>query len=308
MWLSWKFVVTQLQPLWTLTSFKDCDVYTYSQSDKCQMMFWRTAEMLEASRAPLLSSPLAPTGPDVSITRQGPKSLSPKNDCKYYINDPKWYNIIKCGWACFAANLTPQAGSQGVWHPSGTPRHRKTSDISEPLRCYHTVSSSLCLLLITFFYWIHLEQRDIVSVTTMHRYNWPKPFKASIFLIMIELRKRKHATRHLSYTPSQEGSGWLQKWFFSQTSGSSWLSLYPGSHWKDTVEPMDRSLLDLAPLTGIPGSMQEYVSNVTTAGMSKYRELPEQVWSNQRNQSLLWCRTTLWKLYSGDLYRPVFSL
>lgn len=106
-------------------------------------------------------------------------------------------------------------------------------------------------------------------------------------LIMTELRKRKRATRRLSYTPSQEGSGWLQKWFFSQTSGSSWLSLYPGSHWKDTVEPMDRSLFDRAPLTGIPGSMQEYVSSVTTAGMSKYRELPEQVLSNQRNQSLL---------------------
>lgn len=146
----------------------------------------------------------------------------------------------------------------------------------------------------------------------MHRYNWPKTSKASIFpsrsLIMTELRKRKHATRRLSHTPSQEGSGWLQKWFFSQTSGSSWLSLYPGSHWKDTVEPMDRSLFDRAPLTGIPGSMQEYVSSVTTAGMSKYRELPEQVLSNQRHQILFWCRTTLWKPHSGDLYRPVFSL
>lgn len=83
---------------------------------------------------------------------------------------------------------------------------------------------------------------------------------------------QKRTTRHLSYTPSQEGSGWLQKWFFSQTSGSSWLSLYPRSHWNDTVEPMDRSVLDRAPLTGIPGSMQEYVSNVTTAEMQKYTE------------------------------------
>lgn len=64
--------------------------------------------------------------------------------------------------------------------------------------------------------------------------------------------------------PSQEGNGWLQKWFFSQTSGSSWLSLYPGSHWKDTVEPMDRSWPNRTPFTGIPGSIQEYVSNVTT--------------------------------------------
>lgn len=108
-----------------------------------------------------------------------------------------------------------------------------------------------------------------------HWYNWPKPSKASIFLsrslIMTELRKRKRATGRLSHTPSQEGSGWLQKWFFSQTSGSSWLSLYPGSHWKDTVEPMDRSLFDRAPLTGIPGSMQEYVSNVTTVGMAEDR-------------------------------------
>lgn len=66
------------------------------------------------------------------------------------------------------------------------------------------------------------------------------------------------------YVPSQVGRGWLQKWFFSQTSGSSWLSLYPGSHWKVTVDPMDKSWLSRPPFTGIPGSMQEYVSNVTT--------------------------------------------
>lgn len=69
--------------------------------------------------------------------------------------------------------------------------------------------------------------------------------------------------KHLVYIPSQVGSGWLQKWFFSQISGSSWLSLYPGSHWKETVEPMDRSWLNRTPFTGIPGSIQEYVSSVT---------------------------------------------
>lgn len=35
---------------------------------------------------------------------------------------------------------------------------------------------------------------------------------------------------------------------------------------------MDRSVFDRSPLTGIPGSMQEYVSNVTTAEMQKYTE------------------------------------
>lgn len=70
-------------------------------------------------------------------------------------------------------------------------------------------------------------------------------------------------TVHLNI-PSQVGSGWLQKWFFSQTSGSSWLSLYPGSHWKDTVEPIDKSWLNRKPFTGMPGSMQEKVSSVTT--------------------------------------------
>lgn len=50
-------------------------MYTYSQSDKCRMMFWGITDMLEAARTPLLSSPLAPMGPEVSITRQGPKSL-----------------------------------------------------------------------------------------------------------------------------------------------------------------------------------------------------------------------------------------
>lgn len=86
--------------------------------------------------------------------------------------------------------------------------------------------------------------------------------------------RRKHAVvfqtdvcagmQHYVFIPSHVGKGWLQKWFFSQTSGSSWLSLYPGSHWKDTVEPMDRSWFNRTPFTGIPGSMQEYVSNVTT--------------------------------------------
>lgn len=141
----------------------------------------------------------------------------------------------------------------------------------------------------------------------MHWYNWPKPSKPSILpsrsLIMTELRKRKRTTRRSSHTPSQEGSGWLQKWFFSQTSGSSWLSLYPGSHWKDTVEPMDRSLFDRAPLTGIPGSMQEYVSNVTTAGMSKYRELPQQVFSNQEIKACYdaeWCcENYIQELFTG---------
>lgn len=79
------------------------------------------------------------------------------------------------------------------------------------------------------------------------------------------------------YIPSQVGSGWLQKWFFSQISESSWLSLYPRSHWKDTVEPMDRSLLNRKPFTGIPGSIQEYVSRVTTREI-QIRKIISRIW------------------------------
>lgn len=159
-----------------------------------------------------------------------------------------------------------------------------TRDISEPLRWCCTVSSSLkvfCSLhsLIDSFgtkrhcfqHWLCTGRTGIGNLLIYFSFLgvWQWLCFESI-LIMTSVQKR--TTRHLSYTPSQEGSGWLQKWFFSQTSGSSWLSLYPGSHWNDTVDPMDRSVFDRAPLTGIPGSMQEYVSNVTTAEMEKYRE------------------------------------
>lgn len=111
--------------------------------------------------------------------------------------------------------------------------------------------------------YIHLQ-----SLKTKLVLHCIKCFNSNKFMIMYFLHETACAGMHNKtlgiHIPSQVGSGLLQKWFFSQTSGSSWLSLYPRSHWKDTVEPMDRSWLNRAPFTGIPGSIQEYVSNVTT--------------------------------------------
>lgn len=58
-------------------------------------------------------------------------------------------------------------------------------------------------------------------------------------------------------SPSQLGRAWLHWWFCSQTIGSWSLSVYPGSHVNDTVEPVEKLLLWRRPLTGIPGSRQE---------------------------------------------------
>lgn len=91
---------------------------------------------------------------------------------------------------------------------------------------------------------------------------------------------------YLVFVPSQVGRGWLQKWFFSQTSGSSWLSLYPVSHWKDTVEPIDRSWLNLMPFTGIPGSIQEYVSSVTTREINK--TVLSYIWLMKHQKGQIW--------------------
>lgn len=141
----------------------------------------------------------------------------------------------------------------------------------------HSIFISSGILLITFFNrliwnkkalfpaWLCTGKTGIDNPSNLSFLGVWQWLRFENILIMTSVQKR--TTRHLSYTPSQEGSEWLQKWFFSQTSGSSWLSLYPGSHWNDTVDPMDRSVFDRAPLTGIPGSMQEYVSNVTTAEM-----------------------------------------
>lgn len=79
---------------------------------------------------------------------------------------------------------------------------------------------------------------------------------------------------------------------------------------------MDRSVLDRAPLTGIPGSMQEYVSNVTTAEMQKYTEFffllllfcttfgMEICCVSHR----ILCKKMVWKLHSGGRFRSALCL
>lgn len=65
------------------------------------------------------------------------------------------------------------------------------------------------------------------------------------------------------FLPSQLGRAWLHWWFFSQTIGSWSLSVYPGSHVKDTREPVEKLLPLRRPLTGMPGSRQESDSILT---------------------------------------------
>lgn len=78
---------------------------------------------------------------------------------------------------------------------------------------------------------------------------------------------------------------------------------------------MDRSVLDRAPLTGIPGSMQEYVSNVTTAEMQKYTEfffccccfVQPLEWKSVVFHTIL-CKKMVWKLHSGGRFRSALCL
>lgn len=154
------------------------------------------------------------------------------------------------------------------------PGKEYTRDISEPLHWCRIFMSSGILFIIFFNRFIWNKEAPFPAGLRTSRTGMVTKV-ASLWFLGVDNDCASAASwlwPHLSYTPSQEGSGWLQKWFFSQTSGSSWLSLYPGSHWNDTVDPMDRSVFDRAPLTGIPGSMQEYVSKVTTAKIQKYRE------------------------------------
>lgn len=65
------------------------------------------------------------------------------------------------------------------------------------------------------------------------------------------------------HLPSQLGNAWFHWWFLSHMSGSSSLSVYPGSQLKVTVERILKLLPWRWPFTGIPGSRQESDSRVT---------------------------------------------
>lgn len=69
--------------------------------------------------------------------------------------------------------------------------------------------------------------------------------------------KNAHREKKIGSSPSQLGRAWLHWWFCSQTIGSWSLSVYPGSHVNDTLEPVEKLLPWRRPLTGIPGSRQE---------------------------------------------------
>lgn len=76
-----------------------------------------------------------------------------------------------------------------------------------------------------------------------------------------------------AHLPSQLGSAWFHWWFLSHTSGSSSLSVYPGSQLKVTVDLMPKSLPCRWPLTGTPGSRQESDSRVTPGCPEETRQI-----------------------------------
>ena len=78
-----------------------------------------------------------------------------------------------------------------------------------------------------------------------------------------------HIKSSLRKLPSHVGKGWLHQWFFSHTSGSSWLSLQPESQPNDTVDPMEKSCPYRIPFTGMPGSRHEQLSTVTPKDETK---------------------------------------